>query len=276
MEISASDVMKLRKETDAPMMDCKKALVEAGGDFDKAKAILRESGAAQAAKRADRTTSEGIAKFVVSEDGKTAAGVIVECETDFVSGNSDFKQLVNDIVNGFLAAGEASNDVEVNGTTVGQMISDAVGKIRENIQISKMEIIKSADGSLAAYNHHDGKKASLVEYKGGSADAATQVAIQVVAFSPEFLKKEDVPADVIAQEMETEVNRAMKEGKPKEVAENIARGRVNKQYFQERVLLEQMFYADGKVSVNQYLKDNVGGEISGYTHYVVGQSGKSE
>lgn len=262
MSISAADVKRLRDETSAPMMDCKRALTEANGDFEKAKQILRESGAATAAKKAGRATKEGVAKIVADASGSKAAGVIVVCETDFVSGNDDFKSMVQSIADGFLAEGKAGADVAVNGSTAGDIIQEAVGKIRENIQLADSFFV---DGSkYAIYNHHDGKWASLVEYEGESADAAVQTAIQVVAFKPEFLSVDDVPKDFIDREIEVETARAMKEGKPQNVAENIAKGRVNKQFMQEKVLLEQPYYGDGKVKMKDYLKENGNITIKSY------------
>lgn len=263
-QINASDVKRLRDETDAPMMECKSALVEANGDFDKAKEILREKGQAAAAKRAGRSTSEGIAKFVVAPDGKTAVGIIVESETDFVAKNDSFKELVAKLADGMLAAGEASADTVVDGETVASHIEKAVAVIRENIVLKKALLLKSTEGVIAVYNHHDAKKASAVEVIGSASnlkDAGYQVAIQTVAFSPVFLKKEDVPQDVIENEIRIETERAINEGKPKEIAEKAAQGRVNKEFYQTQVLLEQPMYTDAKKSVSTYLAEE--GKVGG-------------
>lgn len=271
MAITAQDVKKLRDLTDAPMMDCKRALEEAGGDLDRAKEILREKGAAAGAKKAGRTTKEGIAKFVVSDDGKTAAGIIVECETDFVSRNEDFKAMVNNLVNGFLAAGEAGPDVVVDGKPVSEHIADAVGRIRENIQLRAAEIVTVVDGKLAAYNHHDGKFASVVAYTGEK-EAAEKIAVHVVAFKPPFLKKEEISQELIDREYEFQKKRALDEGKPENIAENMAKGRINKEFFQEQVLLEQLIYLDNKTKITDYLAQNGGGEIKHFLLLAVGQS----
>ena len=262
--ISAADVKRLREETDAPMMECKAALVEADGDFEKAKSILREKGQAAAAKRAGRSTSEGIAKFVAAADGKTAIGVIVECETDFVAGNDSFKALVDKLANGMLAAGKAGADVVIDGEPVSAHIEAAVAVIRENIQLKKALLLTATDGMIAVYNHHDLKKASAVEVSGSASnlkDAGFQVAIQTVAFSPIFLKKEDVPADVIESEIRIETERAINEGKPPEIAEKAAQGRVNKEFYQAQVLLEQPMYTDAKKSVSAFLAEE--GKVGG-------------
>lgn len=273
MAITAQDVKKLRDLTDAPMMDCKKALEEAGGDIDRAKEILREKGAAAGAKKAGRTTKEGIAKFVVSEDGKAAAGIIVECETDFVSRNEDFKTMVDKLVNGFLSAGKAGPEVEVEGKPVSEHIADAVGRIRENIQLRAAEYVTVDDAKLAAYNHHDGKYASIVAYTGNK-DAAEKVAVHVVAFKPPFLKKEDISQDLIDKEYNFQKKRALDEGKPENIAENMAKGRINKEFYQEQVLLEQLIYLDNKTKITDYLAQNGGGEINHFMLLAVGQSGE--
>lgn len=262
--INAADVKRLREETDAPMMECKAALVEADGDFEKAKQILREKGQAAAAKRAGRSTSEGIAKFVVAADGKTAVGLVVESETDFVAKNDSFKELVDKLANGMLAAGAAGPEVVVDGEAASAHIEKAVAVIRENIVLKKAVFLKATDGVIAVYNHHDGKKASAVEVTGSASnlkDAGYQVAIQTVAFSPSFLKKEDVPQDVIQKEIEIETERAINEGKTKEIAEKAAQGRVNKEFYQAQVLLEQPMYTDAKKSVSAYLAEE--GKVGG-------------
>lgn len=262
--INAADVKKLRDETDAPMMECKAALVEANGDIEKAKQILRETGKAAAAKRSGRSTSEGIAQFVVSADNKTAVGVVIESETDFVAKNDSFKALVAKIANGMLAAGSTSTDTVIEGETVAALLEKAVAVIRENIVLKKAVLLTAGDGIIAVYNHHDAKKASAVEVSGNASnikDAGFQVAIQTVAFPPSFLNKEDVPADVIENEIKIETERAINEGKPADIAAKAAQGRVNKEYYQSQVLLEQMMYTDPKKSVTNYLAEE--GKVGG-------------
>ena len=281
MSIDAKLVKKLREETDAPMMECKKALVESDGDFDRAKDILREKGQAQAAKRADRSTSEGIALTAISDDGTKVAGLVVECETDFVARNDDFKKLVADLVGGLMASTDASpgETVEVsastvvNGKSLGDHITDAVAKIRENIRLATAVVARASDGNkLSIYNHtNTGKAASFIEYAGDSADAAFHVAIQVVAFPPNFLTREEVPQDVIAKEIEIEKQRAVNDGKPVDIAEKIAQGRVNKEYYQTKVLLDQPLYSNAKMKVGDYAKE-AGITVRAYRHLAVGAS----
>ncbi len=270
MSISAADVKRLREETDAPMMDCKRALEEANGDFERAKEILREKGAAASQKKAGRATKEGIARVLVSDDKSKAAAVVVECETDFVSRNEEFKAMVNDLAKGILEAGAADPDVKVGDKTIAEHITEAVGRIRENIQLRVSDFIDAGDAKLASYNHHDGKWASLVLYTGDNHEAAEKVAVQVVAGKPAFLTKEDVPQEVVDKEYEFQKKRALEEGKPENVAENIARGRIDKEFYKEQVLLEQLIYLDNKTRVGEYLSQNGGGSVSGYHLFAVG------
>ncbi|MFO0370098.1 MAG: translation elongation factor Ts, partial [Armatimonadota bacterium] len=262
MAISASDVKRLREETDAPMMECKVALEEAGGDFEKAKAILREKGQSAAAKRSGRSTSEGVAKFVVSADGKTAVGVVLESETDFVSNNDGFRKLVDTLANGLLSApadavnGDANN-VSIDGKTVAELVTEGVALFRENIQLTQAVKLET-DGAIGVYNHHTGKQAAVVMVSGDAANAgevATKGAIQAVAMGATYLTKAEVPQDIIAQEMELETQRAINDGKPAEMAAKIAEGRVNKEFFKSQVLLEQPFLEDESKSTAQFLKE---------------------
>lgn len=268
MQINPQLVKQLREETDAPMMECKQALVEAEGDFDKAKQILREKGQVAAAKRAGRATNQGIAMSVVSPDAKTAASIVLECETDFVARNDQFVALAQKLANAFLnaAPGEDPKAVQTEDGPVGELVEKAVAVIRENIQLKKAVRFESED-TLAVYNHHDRKKTAVAELSGSASNLAEtgyQVAVQTVAFPPRFIRREEVPQDVIAQEIETEKQRAINDGKPPQVAENIAKGRVNKEFYQAQVLLEQPFYLSPDETLGQYLEAQAkagGGEI---------------
>ncbi|MFW5697325.1 MAG: translation elongation factor Ts [Fimbriimonadaceae bacterium] len=279
MEINAAMVKKLREETGAPMMECKRALVESEGDAEKAKKLLREKGQAAAAKRAGRETAEGIARFVLSENGKVASGIVLECETDFVARNEDFQALAKSLAEAFLNTDPGASPLEAevsNGETVGSLIEGAVAKIRENIKLGSAVRLVS-DDMICVYNHHDGKKASAVTIAGDAEnleEVGNQVAVQVVAFPPSFLKREDVPQDVIDKEIEIETQRAINDGKKPEIAANIAKGRVNKEYYQAQVLLEQPFYLETKSSTSEWMKSNARGsaEIKSYTHLKVGSS----
>lgn len=265
----AKDVMRLRSETGAPVMDCRSALDEAGGDFEKAKEILRVKGKAAASKRVDRATSAGVAALSISSDSKRLAGVVLECETDFVALNQQFVDLAQEIADAVRNAGPGADPLTATseGESVQDMIEDAVGRIRENIRVAKAQYCETP-GSFATYIHHDRKKAVAVELEGDATnarDVGRQIAIQAVAHPPEFLTKDEVPQEKLDKEMETETKRAIEEGKPADVAKNIATGRINKEYLKRVVLLEQPFYRDGSMSLSQYIDQeskSSGGKVS--------------
>jgi len=268
MAISAQDVKRLRDETDAPMMECKAALEEAGGDFEKAKAILREKGKAAATKRAGRSTSAGVVAFARSANHKALGGVMLECETDFVARNEEFVAVAQELAEIFLhhAPGDDPNAVSHGNKTVGQIVEECVAKFRENTKVARA-IHLEGENLIAAYVHHDRTKGAVVEITGpeGGLDAAHKVAIQCVAFPPEVVNKSDLSQDRLAQEIEIEKQRAIGEGKPAEIAEKIAQGRVNKEFISQVVLLEQLFYADQSKTVGAYVAEQgkaAGGEIA--------------
>lgn len=259
MAISAADVKKLRDETDAPMMECKAALEESGGDFNKARDILREKGKAAAVKRAGRSTSAGRVALCLSSDKKQAGGVILECETDFVATNDMFAALAQKLADHF-ATNEVPGDVTtavVDGKTIAQHIEEAIAVIRENIQLTKAMHVSGSN--LSTYVHHDFTKGAIVGHTGDSAqatEAARKVAIQSVAFpSAVFANKSDIPADTLEKEFETQVKRAMEEGKPGDIAEKIAKGRLDKEYVNQVALTEMAYYADGSKTVKQFLQE---------------------
>jgi elongation factor Ts len=266
---TAQDVKKLREETDAPMMECKQALDEADGTYDRAKEILREKGKAAAAKRQDRATSEGVVALATSADNKTVAGVVLECETDFVARNEDFIAVAQQLADGFLNTDPGTDPlaVKLGDKTVGEIVEATVAKIRENIRISKAVRVTTAN-VLSTYVHHDRKKAVIVELTGDASNAietGRALAIQSVAFPPTFVSKDQVPQDFIDREIETETKRAINEGKDEKIAKNIAQGRVNKEFMKSNVLLEQPFYKDQNKSVGEFMREeakNGGGSLS--------------
>ncbi len=262
---TAQDVKRLRDETDAPMMECKKALEEADGDFDKAKAILREKGKAAAAKRAGRQTGEGVVAFALSEDKKTLGGVILECETDFVARNEDFVAMADELAKAYLTQDPGSDPlaVKVGDKTAAETIETAVGKIRENIKITRAIHATTSD-SFATYVHHDRTKGVAVEVKGeaNASEVGYKLAIQSVAFPPEFITRDEVPQDKVQAELEVETQRAINEGKTPDIAKNIAQGRINKEYYKRVVLLEQPFYLDPSKSVKDYMQEAGGSSFS--------------
>jgi elongation factor Ts len=255
MGYTAADVKRLRDETDAPMMECKGALEEAGGDFDAAKDILREKGKAAAAKRVDRSTAAGVVAVSASEDGKTIAGVVLECETDFVARNEDFVALAQQIADLFLANDPGNDPMAVPG--VRELVEGSVAKFRENTKITKA-LRETTGDAFASYVHHNRLIGVIIETAGTASNRVAigyKVAIQSVAHPPQFVSKDQVPQDVLAKELEIETQRAMNEGKPENIAKNIAQGRINKEFLQQVVLLEQPFYADGSKKLSDYIAE---------------------
>ena len=270
-EFSAKDVMKLREETDAPMMECKQALSEAEGDFHRAKEILREKGKAAAGKKAGRTTSAGVAAISVAADGKTVGGAVVESETDFVAKNPDFVAMAQDVADYVRDNGGSENPME--DPKLKEMAAEIVAKFRENIQITMAVQVKS-DQPIATYVHFDNSKGSIVVSEGENAgsEAIRKVAVHVVSLPPEVINKEDLSKEMLDHEIEIETQRAINEGKDEKIARNIAQGRVNKEYVKKAALMEQAFYADGSKSVAQYLAENAKGtKITRFVYLAVGQ-----
>lgn len=269
MAISASDVKRLREDTDAPMMECKAALEEAGGDYEKAKVILREKGKAAAGKRVGRATGAGCVAISTSENHKEVGAVVLESETDFVSQNEGFVALARELSEIF-QHNEPGNDplaIKHGDKTVGQLIEEGIAMFRENIKLTKAVHLRSADNTFASYVHHTPNKGAIVEVAGTAANGhaiGREMAIQAVAFPPEFVSKDQVPSEFIEKQMEMEVQRAINEGKPQNIAENIAKGRINKEVMQQVVLLEQPFYKEQSKTVGTYLAEEsktAGGEI---------------
>ena len=263
---TAADVKKLREETDAPMMECKGALDEAEGDYEKAKTILREKGKAAAAKRADRSTAAGVVAFATSDDGKTVGGVVLESETDFVARNEDFIALAQSI------AETIRDNATVDEAALKERTDAAVATIRENIKVAKHVRLTAENGKVLTYVHHDRTKGAAVVVEGEATEDVRKVAIQIVAFPPQVLSKEELSQEKIEQEIATETQRAINEGKDPKIAENIARGRVNKEYIKQVVLLEQPFYMDANKSVGQYLSESAkGSKVTKFEYLAVGQ-----
>jgi elongation factor Ts len=272
MAFTAADVKRLREETDAPMMECNAALKEADGDFDKAKSILREKGKAAAAKRADRSTAAGVVAVAATADSKTVGAVVLESETDFVAKNPDFIQIAQELAEIFRDNDPGSDPMSVtaNGKNVRDIVEGAVGKIRENIKISRA-VRLTGDSAIATYVHHDKTKGSLVRGSGDNAEAFRRVAIQVVSLPPDVVSKDQLSQEKLNAEIEIETQRAINEGKDEKIARNIAQGRVNKEFVKKAVLLEQPFYADTNKSVQQYLQEEAkGSEVKDFVYLGVG------
>jgi len=267
--ITAADVKKLRDLTSAGMMECKRALTEADGDFDAAVEILRISGAAKAAKRgAERTAGNGL----VAARG----GSLVEllCETDFVAKNADFQALAEEVV--ALADEIGAEDREAlagaelaNGRTVAEAIQEMSGVIGEKLELGRVALLR---GTIATYMHRRAadlppQVGVLVSYVG-SEDTARAVGMQVAAMRPEYLTREDVPADVVANERRIAEATAREEGKPEAALPKIVEGRVNG-FFKDRVLLEQASVQDSKKTVKAYASEN-GATIEGFVRLEIG------
>ncbi|WKZ67977.1 MAG: translation elongation factor Ts [Flavobacteriales bacterium] len=258
MAITAADVNKLRQMTGAGMMDCKKALTEANGDFDAAIDLLRKQGQKVAAKRADRDATEGLVIAKTAADGTRGVLVCTNCETDFVAKNADFAAMADRIA--AIALEKGTDTVEAlkaaaydsNGLTIAEKLIEQTGVIGEKIDVSACHALDA--GFVFAYNHPGNKVASLVGLsKAGFETVAKDVAMQVAAMAPIALDKESTPQSVIDKEIEIGKELAIQEGKPADMAEKIAMGRLNK-FFKESTLLAQEFIKDNKLSVEQYVK----------------------
>lgn len=256
-EIKAADVAKLRKMTGAGMMDCKTALKEADGDFDKAIEYIRERGQAIANKRADREASEGAVIAKASADGKHGAIISLNCETDFVAKNEDFVKLANAIVDKALDANPANLDelkeLQLDGVKIGDKVLEQTGIIGEKIELSYFDKIEA--DTCVAYIHPGNKLATVVGFNKAGIDAQVykDIAMQIAAMDPVGISKDDVPQSVRDEEFKIGREAARLEGKPEAMLDKIAEGRLNK-FFKDRTLLAQDFVKDSKMNVDQYLK----------------------
>jgi len=260
MSISAADVKKLRDMTGAGMMDCKKALSEANGDFDSAVEILRKKGQKVADKRADREAKEGLILTRISDDAKKAVAIEINCETDFVARNEDFQAQANAFLDAAFDNDTADVDallaIEVDGRSIADHLQDMTGKIGEKIQISKT-ILATTEGALVSYIHPGNQLGVLVEFDGPIADQeiGKDVAMQVAAMKPIAVTEAEVDASVVEKELEIAKEQLINEGKPAEIAEKAAQGKLRR-FYEERVLLNQKFVKDNGVSVKKYLQDS--------------------
>ncbi|MGV3612014.1 MAG: translation elongation factor Ts [Fluviicola sp.] len=258
MAITASDVNKLRQQTGAGMMDCKNALVEANGDFEAAVDILRKKGQKVAAKRGENEAAEGLVFAQTSADNKVGVLLTLNCETDFVAKNDTYRNFVQSLVdiamNNLPATSEELKGLKYDDKlTVEEKITEQVGVIGEKLDLSGYAVVKG--DTVVAYNHPGNQLATLVALnKGGEtvAEAGRQVAMQVAAMNPIALNKDGVDARTIEREIEVGKELAIQEGKPADMAEKIAQGRLSK-FFKENTLLSQEFIRDNKVTVEQFL-----------------------
>ncbi len=257
-EIKAADVVKLRKMTGAGMMDCKKALQEADGDFDKATEIIRKKGQAVANKRADREASEGVVLAKTSGDRKQGFMIVLNCETDFVAMNDDFVKFAESILELALENQPASLDelksLSLAGNTVGDAVTEQIGIIGEKLDLSFYDKIDSTQ--VTAYIHPGNKLASIIGLNQDVSDeqVGKNIAMQVAAMNPVAVDKENISQEVQDREIEIGKDQARREGKPEEILEKIAMGKLNK-FFRENTLLNQDFVKENKKSVKQYLQE---------------------
>jgi len=258
MAITASDVAKLRKTTGAGMMDCKKALTEADGDFDAAIDILRKQGQKVASKRADREATEGVVFTKVADDNKKAVIISLNCETDFVAKSDDFIKAANQILDAALSNFPASIDelktLKVDDKTVSDLIVDKTGVIGEKIELGYYDYLNAGD--VGTYIHSDNKLASIVGFNKSDVDPEVkkEIAMQVAAMNPVAVDKDDVPQETIDHELELGKDQARQEGKPEHILDKIAQGRLNK-FFSESTLLNQESIKYSKTSIRDYLKE---------------------
>ncbi len=273
--ISAKDVKRLREMTGVGMMECKRALEEAGGDFEAAVEILRKKGQKVAAKRAEREAKEGVIVARVREDGKRGVLVEVNSETDFVARNEDFRRFANDVAD--LVLQEAPADLDAlmeltlpDGRTVRDALHDLTAKIGEKIAIRRFVVLNTEDGKIVAYIHPGDRLGVLVEVKG-EGDLETvgrDVAMQIAAMNPIAVRREEVPQEIVEKELEIARELARNEGKPEHIIDRIAQGRLEK-FFRENVLLEQDFVKDSSLTVGEMLKKQ-GVEVVRFVRFALG------
>jgi elongation factor Ts len=237
------------------MMDCKKALVEANGDFEAAVDILRKMGQKVAAKRADRDATEGCVLAGTTDDKAFGAIVAVNCETDFVAKNEGFVTLTTNILNLALANRPATSEALLalpyaGGMTVGEKLVEQTGVIGEKIELTAYEVVNA--NYVATYIHHGNKLATLVGLTAEAAEAGKDVAMQAAAMNPVALNRDSVPQSIIDRELDIARELALQEGKPADMVDKIAQGRLGK-FFKESTLVEQEFIKDNKKSIAQYL-----------------------
>ena len=269
---TAKDVKELRDRTGVGMMDCKKALVAADGDMEKAIEVLREKGLAVAAKKAGRIAAEGMVTAIVDREKKVGVLLEVNAETDFVAKNEKFQNFVSGVAKTILEQNPADVDTLMNmnydGTdaTVDATLKDLILVIGENMKIRRFTRL---EGDCVSYVHGGGKIGVLVKFDTdlagteGFEECGKDVAMQIVAAAAQYMNKEDVPEDVVAKEKEILTAQAMNEGKPQNIAEKMVMGRINK-FYKEVCLSEQPFIKDDKVSVGKYVEDcakKLGGTI---------------
>ena len=260
MAISAQDVKKLREMTGVGMMDCKRALEEADGDFDKAIEFLRKKGIKTSEKRKDREAKEGLIVAKIADDSKSGILVEVNCETDFVARNEEFATFADEMA--ALILRERPVDLDAlkaldfkDDRTVGEALIDLIGKIGEKLDIRRFQTLASDEGQVISYIHPGARLGVLIDLRGNGHLAATgrDVAMQVAALNPIATHREEVPPEVQQKELEIGREAARNQGKPEHLIDRIATGKLNR-YFKDHVLVEQPFVKDASRTVKQMLQ----------------------
>ncbi|MEO8960245.1 MAG: translation elongation factor Ts [Ginsengibacter sp.] len=253
--ITAAEINKLRQQTGAGMMDCRKALVESNGDFEAAIDYLRKKGQKVAALRSDREAKEGVVIAQTTDDQKTGYIINVSCETDFVSKNDDYIAFAQSIMDAAIANNvnsvEELNSVKIGTETIADKLNEQVAKIGEKISVSKFEKVEAP--YVAAYIHGSYRMGVLVGLNKSNEEAGKDVAMQIAAMNPIAIDQSAVPAETVERERNIAIEQIKAEGKPTEMAEKIAAGKINK-FFKESTLLAQAFVKDGNKSVGDFLK----------------------
>ena len=270
--MNASLIRELRDISGAGMMDCKKALEENGNDVKKATEWLREKGIAKAAKKAGRIAAEGLSTVI--EDGSKAVIVEINCETDFVAKNEKFQKFVDDVARTILNSNAKTNEealaLPYEDGTLNDYVTNMTATIGEKISFRRFALLDKSDNQhFGSYIHMGGKISVLTLLEGASEQVAKDVSMHAAAMRPEFVKKEDVPADRVEHEKKILTEQAMAEGKPADIAQKMVMGRINK-FYKEICLEEQEFVKDNSVSVGKYVSNN-GGKIIDVVRFEVGE-----
>ena len=272
--ITAELVKELREKTGAGMMDCKKVLTETDGDMEKAAELLRERGIAKAAKKSSRVAAEGLVAAYVSEDKKVGSVVEVNSETDFVAKNEEFRAFVNDIAKQVATKNPATVEELLSQkyldteSTVQEVLTSKIATIGENMSVRRFARYE-AQGLVESYIHGDGKIAVLVNFEKGEETLAKDVCMQIAAAKPEYLSREEVPAEAVQKEMEILKVQAMNEGKPAEIADKMVQGRIGK-FYSEICLLDQEFVKDASMKVGDLIKSK-DGKIVAFSRFEKGE-----
>ena len=272
MEVTAQMVKELREKTGAGMMDCKKALGECNGNIEASIDYLREKGIAKSAKKEARIAAEGLANIYIKDN--KAVILEVNSETDFVSKNEEFTDMIDKIGSSILESDaktlEEALKVKTSEGNIEDLIIAKTAKIGEKLSLRRIEVVEKSDGEVfGSYLHMGGKIAVLSLLKGASEEVAKDIAMQAAAMHPNYIFVSDIPEDVLANERKIQKELAMSEGKPADIAEKMVEGRIKK-YYKEVCLAEQAFIKDGDISVADYVKKN-NGEIINVIRYEVGE-----